>query len=207
MAQTTRTFIAIPLPDAISDRLTRFQGRLAPQAPLVRWNSTPPFHITLSFLGDVPYVDLNAVCGAAAEAARTVRRFELTVSGLGAFPNLTRPRVLWAGLEGPGLEPLADLHRAVAAALDKVGCVPDDDRFSPHVTLGRIKPARGATHPDNLAAIVARHQTWTAGAFTVAEVVAFSSTFTPESPDGPAYAPLARAPLASARSRDDDLTT
>jgi 2'-5' RNA ligase len=206
MAQTTRTFIAVPLPDAIGDRLTRLQGRLAPQAPSIRWNSTPPFHITLAFLGDVPYVDLNAVCGATAEAARTVRRFELTVTGLGAFPSLTRPRVLWAGLEGPGLDPLAGLHRAVLAALDEVGCVPDDDRFSPHVTLGRIKPARGTTRLNNLAAVVARHQTWSAGTFTVGEVVAFSSTFTPESPDGPAYAPLARAPLASSRTQDDDLT-
>lgn len=203
MAQSTRTFIAIPLPDAIGDRLTRLQGRLAPQAPSVRWNATPPFHVTLAFLGDVPYVDLNAICGAVTAAARTVRRFELTVTGLGAFPNLARPRVLWARLEGPGLEPLADLHRAVIAALDKVGCVPEDERFSPHVTLGRIKPGRGSAQPDNLAAVVARHQTWSAGAFTVGEVVAFSSTVTPE---GPAYAPLARAPLASARTQGDDLT-
>jgi len=203
MAQTTRTFIAIPLPDTIGDRLTRLQGRLAPQAPSVRWNATPPFHVTLAFLGDVPYVDLNAICGAVTAAARTVRRFELTVTGLGAFPNLSRPRVLWAGLEGPGLEPLSRLQRAVIAALDEVGCVPDDDRFSPHVTLGRIKPGRGSAQPDNLAAVVARHQTWSAGAFTVGEVVAFSSTVTPE---GPAYAPLARAPLASARTQGDDLT-
>lgn len=203
MSQTTRTFIAIPLPDPMGDRLTRLQGRLAPQLPSVRWNETLPFHLTLAFLGDVPYVDLNKICGAMAEASRGFRRFELTVTGLGVFPNLARARVIWAKVEGPGLETLADLHKAVVAALDKVGCIPEDERFSPHVTLGRIKPGRSAAQPNSLAAVVARHQTWSAGAFTAGEVVAFSSTVTPE---GPAYAPLARAPLASSRTRTDDLT-
>jgi 2'-5' RNA ligase len=151
----------------------------------------------LAFLGEVTFVDLNANCGAAAEAARTVRRIELTVTGLGVFPNLAKPRVLWAKLEGPGLDSLAELHQKVVAALDAIGCVPEDERFSPHVTLGRMKPGRGAGPAHNLAAVVARHQTWSAGAFIVGEVVAFSSTTTPE---GPAYAPLGRAPLASARS-------
>jgi RNA 2',3'-cyclic 3'-phosphodiesterase len=203
MAQTTRTFIAIPLPDSIGERLTRLQGRLAPQAPSVRWNETPPFHLTLAFLGDVPYVDLNTICGAMTKAARTVRRFELNVTGLGVFPNPDRPRVLWVGVEDAGLEPLKALHKAVIAALDEIGCTPEDQRFTPHVTLGRIKPGRGSAQPINLAGIVSRHQDWSAGAFTVGEVVAYSSTLTPE---GPAYAPLARAPLASARSQTDSLT-
>jgi len=203
MAQTTRTFIAIPVIDAIGDRLTRLQGRLAPQAPSIRWAVTPPLHLTLAFLGDIPYVDLNAICGATVKAARSVRRFELTVIGLGAFPNLERPRVLWAGLEGDGLAPLAELHKAVVKALDEVGCVPEDQRFSPHITLGRVKPGRNQAKPDNLAAVIERHRQWSAGSFTVGEVVAFSSTVTPE---GPAYAPLARAPLASTRAGTDALT-
>jgi 2'-5' RNA ligase len=203
MAQTTRTFIAIPLPGPLGDRLTKLQGRLAPQLPSVRWSETSPFHLTLAFLGDVPFVNLNTICEAVGKAARTVRRFELSVTGLGAFPNLARPRVLWAKAEGEGLAALADLHKAVLATLDEVGCVPEDERFSPHITLGRIKPGRSAAQPNSLAAVVARHQTWSLGAFTVGEVVTFSSTVTPE---GPAYAPLARAPLASARTRTDDLT-
>lgn len=203
MSQTTRTFIAIPAPDSIGERLTRLQGRLAPQAPSIRWNVTPPFHLTLAFLGEVPFVELNSICRAVAAAARTVRRFELTVTGLGVFPNLSKPRVLWARLEGPGLDPLADLHKAVIAGLEGVGCIPEDERYSPHVTLGRMKPGRGASHPEGLAAVVARHQNWSAGAFTVSEVVTYSSTTTPA---GPAYAPLARAPLAGARSRTDSLT-
>ncbi|MDR3620597.1 MAG: RNA 2',3'-cyclic phosphodiesterase [Paludisphaera borealis] len=203
MAQTTRTFIAIPLTDSLGDRLTKLQGRLAPQLPSVRWSETLPFHLTLAFLGDVPYVDLNKICGAVAKASRTVRRFELTITGLGAFPNLARPRVLWAKVEGEGLALLADLHKAVGAALEEVGCIPEDERFSPHITLGRIKPGRSAAQPNSLGAVVARHQTWSLGGFSVGEVVTFSSTVTPE---GPAYAPLARAPLASARTRTDDLT-
>ncbi len=200
MAQTTRTFIAVPMPDAIGDRLTKLQNRLKPKLPSIRWNEVRPFHITLAFLGDVPYVDLSPICEAVARAARTVRRFEIEVAGLGVFPSPAKPRVLWAGLTGPGLERLAELHKAVADAVAEAGHRPDDARFSPHVTLGRIKPGGGKTPSADWAAILESHREWSAGAFTVGEAVAYSSTLTPE---GPAYAALARGPLASAKNRTE----
>ncbi len=200
MAQTTRTFIAVPLPDQVGERLIKLQTRLAPLIPSIRWNEIRPFHLTLAFLGDVPYIDLNEICSAVAKAARTVRRFEVQVTGLGAFPNAAKARVLWAGLGGPGLEHLAELHKAVVAAISEAGHPPEDLRFSAHVTLGRLKPGGGKTPPADLPAILEKYREWSGGAFTVGEAVTFSSTLTPE---GPAYAALARGPLASARKRAD----
>lgn len=200
MAQTTRTFIAAPLPDAIGERLAKLQHRLAPKLPAIRWNDAKPFHLTLAFLGDVPHADLSAICEAVARAARTVRRFELEVAGLGVFPSPAKPRVLWAGLIGPGLESLAQLHKAVVAAIAETGLRPDDPRFSPHVTLGRIKPGGGKSPQADIPAILEEHRQWSAGTFTVGEVAAYSSTLTPE---GPVYVALARGPLASAKNRAD----
>jgi len=200
MAQTTRTFIAVPMPDAIGERLAKLQHRLAPKLSAIRWNDVKPFHLTLAFLGDVPYVDLSPICEAVARAARTVRRFEVEVAGLGVFPSPAKPRVLWAGLTGPGLEPLAALHKAVVDAVTEAGHRPDDSRFTPHVTLGRIKPGGGKSLGAELPAIVEAHREWTGGTFTVGEAVTYSSTLTPE---GPAYAALARGPLASAKNRAD----
>ena len=69
MARTTRTFIALAVPSALGEKLTRLQGLLAPKVPAARWSSSPPFHMTLAFLGDVHDTDLHKVCKAVAEAS------------------------------------------------------------------------------------------------------------------------------------------
>jgi 2'-5' RNA ligase len=190
MRETTRTFIAIPIPDPIGQQLAGWQQALAPEIPGCRWVETQPHHITLAFLGDVPNRDLSELCLAVAAAAEPSGRFELSVEGLGAFPNPARPRVLWAGITAADLGPLGTLREAVVRAATKAGYRPDDPRFHPHVTLGRIRSDRG--RPTDLTEIVRREQARSAGSFTATEVVTYASTL---GPPGAAYAPLNRARL------------
>ena len=103
-------------------------------------------HLTLAFLGEVDHADLASVCRAVAEASAPFSPFELRIRGLGAFPDPARPRVVWAGIEGD-LETLGALQRALVSGLSKAGYRPADDRFHPHVTLGRVKGGRGPS-PD-----------------------------------------------------------
>lgn len=198
MPDTTRTFIAAVVPDALAPRLRRLQRELAVEVPDAHWADTPPFHLTLAFLGDVPHADLNALCLAVAEAAAASAPLELTLTGPGAFPDPARPRVLWAGVGGPGLETLGQLQAAVAAAAKRSGYPADSQPFHPHVTLARMRTGRGrgrrggpASAPD-LTAVLQRWRGWKAGPFRVGEVVVFSSDLTPE---GPVHAVLARGPL------------
>jgi RNA 2',3'-cyclic 3'-phosphodiesterase len=67
---------------------------------------------------------------------------EVQVFGVGAFPNLLRPRVVWAGLKDPGatLEPLA---RRVDASLESFGFKREKRPFNPHLTLGRVRTKKG----------------------------------------------------------------
>jgi 2'-5' RNA ligase len=188
--QTTRTFVAVVVPEALGSKLTRLQSLLAPGVTDVRWYTASPFHITLAFLGDVDNPELNDVCRAVAEASRESPPFDLRIEGLGVFPNPEKARTLWAGLTGPGLAPLVDLQRGVAAACAGAGYPHDDQHFRPHITLGRI--TRGRRPPPDLAPLLAHYRAWSAGSFPVTEVVTFASTLTRE---GPEYAPLARAPL------------
>lgn len=197
MPKTTRTFIAISIPSPLEDKLKRLQNLLAPQVPTARWISTLPFHMTLAFLGDVPDTDLNAVCKAVAQACGPVPPFELRLEGVGAFPSPAKPRVLWAGLQSSEPLVLAGLQRGVVQAVAKVGYRPDDQRFTPHVTLGRIRPDRRDPLPSDLTAILVPHQNWSGGSFPISEVITYASTL---SPDGPVYAPLARAPLTGKKS-------
>src|SRR5262249_46019016 len=158
MARTIRTFIAIPIPSANGDRLSRLQTLLASQVPTARWTTTLPFHMTLAFLGDVPDTDLNAVCKAVAQACGPFSPFELHLEGVGAFPSPSKPRVLWAGLRVTEPSALARLHGDVVQAVSNTGYRPDDRRFSPHVTLGRIRPDRHGALPGDLTGILKPHQ-------------------------------------------------
>jgi RNA 2',3'-cyclic 3'-phosphodiesterase len=197
MAKTTRTFIALPVPSVLGEKLTRLQSLLAPKIPAARWSSAPPFHMTLAFLGDVPDNDLNTVCKAVADASLPFSSCELRLEGVGAFPTAARPRVLWAGLTAADLSPLFELQKAIVKRVTEAGYRPDDQRFNPHVTLGRIRSDRRGQDPLNLTTILQPYLTWSAGTFRVGEVITFASTLTPE---GPAYAQLARAPLSGKNS-------
>ncbi len=159
------------------------------------------WHITLAFLGEVEDSILETLGPALERTAAEFEPFPLRLEGLGAFPNPGRPRVLWVGATGPGVETLKALHGAVARAAKECGCPPEDDRFSPHVTLARFKPGRGPS-PD-LRPLVARHKEWSAGSLEVARIVLFASRLGPQ---GPSYSPLAVAPLGRGKTSVSALT-
>jgi 2'-5' RNA ligase len=143
MPDSTRTFVALEVPTALGEKLRKLQERLTLDVTGVRWTTpSEPFHLTLAFLGEIPHADLHAVCRAVAEAAAGCPPLALRLEGLGAFPDPARPRVLWVGTTGPGLEPLHRLNKSVCQATAALG-YPADTRFHPHVTLGRLKPRRG----------------------------------------------------------------
>jgi 2'-5' RNA ligase len=189
MPRSTRTFIAIPLPGAVRSKLEALQRSLAPSIAGARWVGPDAFHLTLAFLGDVPDPDLNAVCLAVAESVRRQTRFGLEVRGLGAFPDASRPRVVWAGVVGD-LDALSAMQKSVSDAATRAGYRPADERFHPHVTLARLKTGRGPAV--DLGPVIDRYRRWAAGSFTAETVITYGSTMTP---DGPAHAPLGRAPL------------
>jgi 2'-5' RNA ligase len=200
MPDTTRTFLAVPIPEAVASAIARIRAKLEPDAPGVKWVEARHYHITLAFLGDVDVADLAGVCRAATEAAAGFGPFELKAEGLGAFPNPGRPRNLWVGIAGSGVETLGGLQKALARAVAGAGYRPEEERFSPHVTIGRFKsrPGRGTpSPPPDVSAAVARHKTWSGGVFRVAEAVVFGSNLTPE---GPEYTPLARGKLAGRKT-------
>jgi RNA 2',3'-cyclic 3'-phosphodiesterase len=190
MASTSRIFVAFTIPDVQRTRLGRIQGLIAPEIPNARWVTPEMFHVTLAFLGDVPDIDLNPVCRAVAGATTGFERFTVNLQSLGAFPDPARPRVAWVGLTGPGLDTLGRLQKSIVEAVTEAGYPPEDDRFTPHLTLGHLKSKKGE-HLD-LTPLVAHYRTWSAGNFSVSGVVTFASTLTPE---GPAYMALATAPF------------
>ena len=192
MADTTRTFIALEIPTERREKLGRLQGLIAPDIPGARWVELDLMHVTLAFLGEIPHVDLGRICRVIQDAASRHAPFELKLEGLGVFPDPAKSRVVWVGLTGPGLEPLEALQNDLAAATREVGYPPADERFHPHVTLGRIKVGKAAPPVADVTPLLRHYAKWAAGMLRPTEVVVYGSTVSEE---GPAYTPLTRAKL------------
>jgi RNA 2',3'-cyclic 3'-phosphodiesterase len=190
MPGCTRTFIAIAVPEPVEQELARLQADLAPEIAGCRWNVTRPFHITLAFLGDVPAGDLNEICHVVTTSTVSFDRFEVEMRGLGAFPTAIRPRVVWAGVNATNINALNELQQSVTGSLERIGHGPDDDRFHPHVTIGRIKHDRRGGR--GLHALIEARAGWSAGEFEVAEVLVMASTL---GRAGPVYEVLGRGGL------------
>ena len=130
-----RLFVAIDFPTATRDRL----AGLCRGVPGARWVPPEQLHLTLRFIGEVDGPTFHDV----AEALDAVHLpcFELELKGVGHFPPSGEPRVLWAGI-APA-DSLSRLRNAIERALHDAGVAPDTRRFTPHVTLARLKNARG----------------------------------------------------------------
>jgi 2'-5' RNA ligase len=190
MAEMTRTFIAIPLPEPTLVAVERLQESLRGEVPGLRWTSGRQLHLTLAFLGDVPTLGLDSLCDAVSGAIAPLPPFELVVGGLGAFPGPARARVLWAGVSGGSLPELGRLQREVARAATQAGHPPAETRFHPHVTIARSRAGRGPS-PD-LRHLCESHHSWRAGPLPVAAVEAIASEL---SPGGPIYRMLRSSAL------------
>ena len=134
-----RSFIAIPVPSERIEALEQSVKHLDEEIGRhVRWVRPEGIHLTLKFMGDIPAATAERVLEALLPVTAGFNSFQLSISGLGVFPNSRRPRVLWAGLDG-GLKSLSELHMAVDEAVEKLGLPKDQRPFSPHLTLGRVR--------------------------------------------------------------------
>ena len=125
-----RLFTAIEIPTDVGLVLEWLRGGV----PSARWIDRENYHLTLCFIGDVDTRHAADIDAALADIVRP--GFSLQLEGVGVFGG-NRPRALWAGA---GREPaLFDLQGEVAWALTRVGARPEVRKFTPHVTLARLK--------------------------------------------------------------------
>ena len=138
--QTIRSFIAIELSDEARAALADLQNRLKAVAPAqgMRWASPESIHLTLHFLGDVATSDVEKIAELIQRAASACPPFDLTVGGLGCFPNTRRPRIIWAGVSGQ-TEILLNLQQNLGEKLKAIDFTPEARPYAPHLTVGRVK--------------------------------------------------------------------
>jgi len=136
-----RLFVATLLHEDLRDAVAAIQRSIIRAWPgahrAVKWVEPENFHFTLKFLGEVPEEALPAV-GRAIRSATLGGPFEVTVEGVGVFPSLRTPRVLWIGV-GEGGDRLRVLAHHVEEALVRGGFPRERKPFEPHLTLGRVR--------------------------------------------------------------------
>ncbi len=134
-----RSFIAIELPEEARSGLGKLRNELERvEHAFVKWVNPEGIHLTLKFLGSIPSKQVAEVGEAMEGATRGISPFHLEISGLGAFPNLKQPRVLWVGISGE-LDKLLGLQRNIDSALSPLGFTKEERPFVPHLTLARIR--------------------------------------------------------------------
>ncbi len=169
-ASRVRSFIAISLAEPARTAVVAYLEHLRAMVGGVAWTPPDHLHLTLKFLGDVDVARLSALGERLGTVAAATAPFTLDVAGVGAFPSLARPRVLWVGVVGPGLLTLSDdVEHACRAA----GFAPESRALRPHVTLGRVRAGARGGSPD--LGFLARDGDRELGSSPVTDLVLFRS--------------------------------
>ncbi len=177
-----RTFIAIDLPkenlEKINNILTFFKSE-CPEKTL-RWVSLQNLHLTIKFLGDIPEKKLTSIKSIIQEVARRIPRFRFAVKGLGMYPNQTKPRVIWLGIETEA--PMYQLHHLLDDRLKAQGIKPEKRKFSPHLTIARVSNRADYKQTKQIANILSKFTISHLGAIEVDQIHLYKSQLTPQGP-------------------------
>jgi 2'-5' RNA ligase len=151
-----RLFIAIELPDGVKSSLNRIQDILKKNDPsYAKWVAPQGIHLTLKFLGNVDADKVEPITRAVNAAAREISPFRLEIRGLGAFPNLRRVQVIWAGIRGD-LNILQMLQKIVESNLNAIGFPQEKRGFTPHLTLARLRETATLLQRQSLGELIAK---------------------------------------------------
>lgn len=177
-----RAFIAVKIDERIREMAASLQRTLNRGDSRVKWVETNNLHLTLKFLGDIPEDNLPLYYQALERGASDFSPFKVTFQGLGAFPNLKRPRVLWMGVR-EGKEKLSALSKSISSSLVQASLLEEKElksnRFSPHLTLGRVRSQKNL---EDIMEILKDKQNILVGTMEINQIHLIKSTLTPKGP-------------------------
>ena len=186
-ARLVRAFVALEVPGDVVDALVQAQKELAGTGADIKLVERENLHLNLKFLGDLQDAEVSEVRSRLGRLS--LKGASVAIRGVGAFPTLSRPRVVWAGI-APEHEPLViPIARGVIDILEGIG-ERDDRPFRPHVTLARVRSGRNMRELTETLRQISRTEF---GTVNLREIKLKSSTLTP---NGPIYRDEGVYPLA-----------
>lgn len=186
-----RAFIAVEIPlevrQAVTNATSDLQKRIG---SLVRWVSMENMHLTLKFLGDISPSNVDIMTQMIRAETDLFNCFDLRFGGLGSFPNLKRPRVIYIGIQAPAA--LETLQRGIDSASRRLGYESEERGFSPHLTIGRVKQNVTSTEQQTIRRALEETKIDALGTARVDSVHLYKSDL---KPSGSVYTRLYSAPL------------
>jgi len=170
-----RTFIAIEIPEEIRNKIGELQNNLKGIGGRISWTKPGNIHLTLKFLGDTDEEIVDEIATELHHAVKDMAKFKVTIKGTGTFPNFKHPRVIWVSGESEG-DQLQKLAAQIEQCMEKFGFKKENRRFSAHLTLGRVKDARGIQPVMNK---LIKYESFNAGSFIVKEFFLIKSELHP----------------------------
>lgn len=177
-----RLFVAVDIPDSAKEAISFISCGI----PGARWVDKEHIHLTLRFIGDVDGRVLKEIQDAFSEIK--MKPFTLVINGVGFFPPRQEPRILWTGIEKN--EELSRLRNKVENILVRLGLPPEERKFSPHITIARLRD----TPVERAGRYLSEHGLFKLEPFEVNEFHLYSSTLNSK---GPKHIKEASWPLSS----------
>ncbi len=177
-----RAFIAVEIENPqVLGRLISVKEALMSTGADIKPVEDENIHLTIRFLGNISTITLERIKALMSEIPKSVKKFEIRIRGLGAFPNINRPRVVWAGVT-EGVEELSRIRRLIDDGIAKERLYDvhrDQHEFSPHITLARVRSGRNV---DKLIKVLSEYIDYDFGVSPVTKLKLKQSTLTPRGP-------------------------
>lgn len=182
-----RTFIAIDLSSETKEKLTHLQTELKKSNADVKWVDPENIHLTLKFLGEISEQQAGRIKEALDKITYGLKPFEITLSGIGAFPKLDYPRVVWVGIE-KGKNETEEIAKRIEDELEKLEFQKEERGFTAHLTIGRVRSAKNKEQLKTaIQSLNSELQTPNSKPQFISHIILYQSTLTPK---GPIYTPL-----------------
>jgi 2'-5' RNA ligase len=163
-----RLFIAIPIPNSVKERLIQLEQPIRG----LRWERRQKLHLTLKFLGETESERRQELQNSLRAIKFDV--FNITLKGLGYFPENARPKVVWVGVEKN--KALMTLQQEIEKECVKIGFTPESRSFKPHITIARSK---GVSKRD-VDSFVKHHKDFNIADVPVSNFVLYESVLKPK---------------------------
>ena len=180
-----RGFIAIEVP--VTDQIIRFQENIEKTSAQVKLVEPENIHITLKFLGDTPINQIEEIESIIKNAIASTKKHTIKLEGTGVFPNEHYIKVIWIGIKDT--DSIAQIAHSINTQCSTIGFKKDKRGFSAHLTIGRMKSAKGK---EQIIDILKTYKDTLFAELIVNEIHLKKSTLTPK---GPIYETLSTIPL------------